>query len=209
MTFETPSHHPGDDKIFSDLIKNSWETEPSLYDSMDSGILRMISEAKKAQDALNSASPVSKEKIQEVILELNSDWGSLGLYDTPVAVSGKLRPTVDAIEEDVVELADGQSIPGLLDTNEDLQGNYVTAANFSCIIRGLTVEEEEGPLGTLYSVVFEISLDEDYSDDEIWFTLQPDEIEYIFSEHVTEEGAADFIKTHLPEVYTAIEAFIA
>ena len=177
-----------------------------MYDSMDSGIRRMISEAKKAQDALNSASPVSEEKIQEVILELNSDWGSLGLYDTPVAVSGKLRPTPDAIEQDVIELADGQSIPGLLDTDEDLQGNYVTAANFSCIIRGLTVEEEEEPLGTLYSVVFEISLDEDYSDDEIWFTLQPDEIEYIFSEHVTEEGAADFIKTHLPEVYAAIEA---
>ena len=47
-----PSH--SDDEAFNAIIKNAWETGPSLRETIDPGILRLLNDAKNAETALNS-----------------------------------------------------------------------------------------------------------------------------------------------------------
>lgn len=67
-----PSH--SDDEAFNEIIKNAWETGPSLRETIDPGILRLLNDAKNAETALNSdLDDPSEDAIQDTLISLNSD----------------------------------------------------------------------------------------------------------------------------------------
>lgn len=196
-----------DDDVFAALIKGNWEKEPSLREKIDPGILRLLNDAKSAEDALNYAKDPSEETIQEVILNLNGDWDMLGFRDDPIKITGRLRPTENALEEDVVDNAAEDAFPGLGEYKEDLLGEYFEAAGFRTIVKGFDVEKVPmGDHGFIYRVVMELSLDEDYNEEQVWFTAYPDDIEYMDAYQPTREGAEEFVRVNFPDVYEAVQA---
>lgn len=196
-----------DDDAFDALIKNTWETEPSLRDTIDPGILRLMHDAKSAEDALNFATDPSEDTIQEVLLNLNGDWDMLGFRDEAIKVTGRLRPTEYALDEDVVDNAYEGAFPGIGEHKEDLLGEYFDAAGFRAIVKGFDVERVPmGEHGSMYRVVMQYGLDEDYEDGQVWFTSRPDDIEYMEPYQPSREGAEEFVRTNFPEVFTAVQA---
>ena len=80
-----PLPSPSDDEAFNAIIKNAWETGPSLRETIDPGILRLLNDAKNAETALNSdLDDPSEDAIQDTLISLNSDWESLGLNGAPI-----------------------------------------------------------------------------------------------------------------------------
>lgn len=58
-------------------------------------------------------------------------------------------------------------------------GEYFDAAGFRVIVKGFDVERVPmGEHGSMYRVVMQYGLDEDYEDGQVWFTSRPDDIEY-------------------------------
>jgi len=204
MTSEkTPTGDSGD--AFDALIKASWDHEPSLRELLDAGVRRLLDDAKSLEDSLNSSGTVSEETIQEALLHLNGDWDMLGFGDEALKITGRLRPTEYAEENDVDNLDEDGAFPGLGVRAEDLLGAYLPAAHFRVIMRGFDVETVPlGEHGNAYRIVMQLSLDEDYADEDIWFTAYPDDIEYIEAYQPTREGAEEFIGKNFPELLTAI-----
>ncbi len=199
--------HSNDDDAFDALIKNTWETEPSLRDTIDPGILRLIHDAKSAEDALNFATNPSEDTIQEVLLNLNGDWDMLGFRDEAIKVTGRLRPTEYALDENVVDDAHEGAFPGIGERKEDLLGEYFDAAGFRAIVKGFDVERVPmGEYGSMYRVVMQYGLDEDYEDGQVWFTSRPDDIEYMEPHQPSREGAEEFVRANFPEVFAAVQA---
>lgn len=192
---------------FDALIKATWEQEPSMRELLDAGVRRLLDDAKSLEDSLNGALAVSENAIQEALLHLNGDWDMLGFGDDALKVTGKLRPTEHAIENDIEELDDEAAFVGLGERANDLLGSYCQATHFRVIMRGFDVETIPlGKHGSSYRVVMQLSLDEDYNDEEVWFTAYPDDIEYIEAYQPTREGAEEFVKSNFPELYTAVQA---
>ena len=199
--------HSNDDDAFDALIKNTWETEPSLRETIDPGILRLMRDAKSAEDALNFATDPSENTIQEVLLNLNGDWDMLGFRDEAIKVTGRLRPTEYALEEDVVDNAYEGAFPGIGEHKEDLLGEYFDATGFRAIVKGFDVERVPmGEHASMYRVVMQYGLDEDYEDGQVWFTSHPDDIEYMEPYQPSREGAEEFVRTNFPEVFAAVQA---
>ncbi len=203
-------HNPrdnSDDDIFTSIMRGSWDSEPILLDTIDPGIKRLLAEAKQAEDALNYTDNPSENTIQEVLLNLNGDWDQLGFRDEPLKITAKLRPTEYAIEEDVADLIQEDSFPGLSTMAEDLRGSYANAAGYSVVIRGFDVESTAlGEHGTAYRIILLLGLDEDYDDDQVWFSVYPDDIEYLEAREPTQEGAESFVRDNFPQLYEAIQA---
>lgn len=141
MTIEYPSTPSDDDDIFGRLVKQNWEKEPDLRDTIDAGIRRLLDDAQSAEDAINRAGDVSDEKIQEVLLELNGDWDELGIRDEPLSISGKLRPSAHAIDAEVWDVVEQGGLPGLHTSADDARGKYVPASGFRARVEGFSVEK--------------------------------------------------------------------
>ena len=200
-----PSH--SDDEAFNEIIKNAWETGPSLRETIDPGILRLLNDAKNAETALNSdLDDPSEDAIQDTLINLNSDWESLGLNGAPIKVTGRLRPTAYALEEDVVDHAREGALPGISELKDDTMGEYFDGANFEATIDGFDVEKVPmGEHGSIYRVVMLYRLSDEYDDNQIWFTSYPDDVEYIEPHEPTREGVDEYVRANLSEIFAQIQ----
>ena len=200
-----PSH--SDDEAFNAIIKNAWETGPSLRETIDPGILRLLNDAKNAETALNSdLDDPSEDAIQDTLINLNSDWESLGLNGAPIKVTGRLRPTAYALEEDVVDHAREGALPGISELKDDTMGEYFDGANFEATIDGFDVEKVPmGEHGSIYRLVMLYRLSDEYDDNQIWFTSYPDDVEYIEPHEPTREGVDEYVRANLSEIFAQIQ----
>lgn len=200
-----PSH--SDDEAFNEIIKNAWETGPSLRETIDPGILRLLNDAKNAETALNSdLDDPSEDAIQDTLINLNSDWESLGLNGAPIKVTGRLRPTAYALEEDVVDHAREGALPGISELKDDTMGEYFDGANFEATIDGFDVEKVPmGEHGSIYRLVMLYRLSDEYDDNQIWFTSYPDDVEYIEPHEPTREGVDEYVRANLSEIFAQIQ----
>ncbi|QJU06714.1 hypothetical protein FBF30_02305 [Candidatus Saccharibacteria bacterium oral taxon 955] len=200
-----PSH--SDDEAFNAIIKNAWETGPSLRETIDPGILRLLNDAKNAETALNSdLDDPSEDAIQDTLISLNSDWESLGLNGAPIKVTGRLRPTAYALEEDVVDHAREGALPGISELKDDTMGEYFDGANFEATIDGFDVEKVPmGEHGSIYRLVMLYRLSDEYDDNQIWFTSYPDDVEYIEPHEPTREGVDEYVRANLSEIFAQIQ----
>lgn len=200
-----PSH--SDDEAFNEIIKNAWETGPSLRETIDPGILRLLNDAKNAETALNSdLDDPSEDAIQDTLINLNSDWESLGLNGAPIKVTGRLRPTAYALEEDVVDHAREGALPGISELKDDTMGEYFDGANFEATIDGFDVEKVPmGEHGSIYRLVILYRLSDEYDDNQIWFTSYPDDVEYIEPHEPTREGVDEYVRANLSEIFAQIQ----
>lgn len=202
-----PLPSPSDDEAFNAIIKNAWETGPSLRETIDPGILRLLNDAKNAETALNSdLDDPSEDAIQDTLISLNSDWESLGLNGAPIKVTGRLRPTAYALEEDVVDHAREGALPGISELKDDTTGEYFDGANFEATIDGFDVEKVPmGEHGSIYRLVMLYRLSDEYDDNQIWFTSYPDDVEYIEPHEPTREGVDEYVRANLSEIFTQIQ----
>lgn len=200
-----PSH--SDDEAFNAIIKNAWETGPSLRETIDPGILSLLNDAKNAETALNSdLDDPSEDAIQDTLINLNSDWESLGLNGAPIKVTGRLRPTAYALEEDVVDHAREGALPGISELKDDTMGEYFDGANFEATIDGFDVEKVPmGEHGSIYRLVMLYRLSDEYDDNQIWFTSYPDDVEYIEPHEPTREGVDEYVRANLSEIFAQIQ----
>ena len=202
-----PLPSPSDDEAFNAIIKNAWETGPSLRETIDPGTLRLLNDAKNAETALNSdLDDPSEDAIQDTLISLNSDWESLGLNGAPIKVTGRLRPTAYALEEDVVDHAREGALPGISELKDDTMGEYFDGANFEATIDGFDVEKVPmGEHGSIYRLVMLYRLSDEYDDNQIWFTSYPDDVEYIEPHEPTREGVDEYVRANLSEIFTQIQ----
>ena len=202
-----PLPSPSDDEAFNAIIKNAWETGPSLRETIDPGILRLLNDAKNAETALNSdLDDPSEDAIQDTLISLNSDWESLGLNGAPIKVTGRLRPTAYALEEDVVDHAREGALPGISELKDDTMGEYFDGANFEATIDGFDVEKVPmGEHGSIYRLVMLYRLSDEYDDNQIWFTSYPDDVEYIEPHEPTREGVDEYVRANLSEIFAQIQ----
>ncbi len=202
-----PLPSPSDDEAFNAIIKNAWETGPSLRETIDPGILRLLNDAKNAETALNSdLDDPSEDAIQDTLINLNSDWESLGLNGAPIKVTGRLRPTAYALEEDVVDHAREGALPGISELKDDTMGEYFDGANFEATIDGFDVEKVPmGEHGSIYRLVMLYRLSDEYDDNQIWFTSYPDDVEYIEPHEPTREGVDEYVRANLSEIFAQIQ----
>ena len=200
-----PSH--SDDEAFNAIIKNAWETGPSLRETIDPGILRLLNDAKNAETALNSdMDDPSEDAIQDTLINLNGDWESLGLNGAPIKVTGRLRPTAYALEEDVVDHAREGALPGIGELKDDTMGEYFDGASFEATIDGFDVEKVPmGEHGSIYRLVMLYRLSDEYDDNQIWFTSYPDDVEYIEPHEPTREGVDEYVRANLSEIFAQIQ----
>lgn len=130
----------------------------------------------------------------------------LGFRNEVLKITAKLRPTPHALEEDIVDNASDGAFPGIGSHKTDLIGEYFDTAGFQVVVKGFDVEKVPmGDYGVVYRVVMEFALDEDRSDEQVWFVAYPDDIEYLDAYAPTAEGAEAFVKTNFPDVYEAIQ----
>lgn len=204
---QEPLPSPSDDEAFNAIIKNAWETGPSLRETIDPGILRLLNDAKNAETALNSdLDDPSEDAIHDTLINLNSDWESLGLNGAPIKVTGRLRPTAYALEEDVVDHAREGALPGISELKDDTMGEYFDGANFEATIDGFDVEKVPmGEHGSIYRLVMLYRLSDEYDDNQIWFTSYPDDVEYIEPHEPTREGVDEYVRANLSEIFAQIQ----
>ncbi len=207
MTGETPAaHHDDTNRMFDALMSGNWEREPNLQEMIDAGIRRLFNEAKLLEEALNRAGEVKESDIQAALLELNGDWDMLGYDGQTLYITGRLRPTPHAVEEEIAGLAEEDAFVGLGKGMRDVRGDYYPAVHMALLVRGFGVETISlGENKKTYRTTVQLGLDEDYSDDTTWFTAYPEELEYVEAPYPSREGAAEFIQQHFPELFEQID----
>ena len=203
MTGETPAaHHDDTNKMFEALMSGNWEREPNLQEMIDAGIRRLFNEAKLLEDALNRAGEVTQDDIQAALLELNGDWDMLGYDGQTLYITGRLRPSPHAVEEEIAGLAEEDAFVGLGKGMQDVRGEYYPAVHMGLLVRGFSVETMSlGENKKTYRTTVQLGLDEDYSDDTTWFTAYPEELEYVEVPYPSREGTAEFIHQNFPELF--------
>lgn len=194
-----------DRERFDDIMRQSFAEEPTLRDRIDGGIKRLLSEAAQLEDALNREGEVPPARVQEVLAELNQSWDALWSGGVSCQITGKLRPSEHADDEGVEQLVGEAPFLGLSGRDEDLRGSYYAAHGFYGIPFGFEVETSSlGEHDVSYRVLLQFGLDEDENDQLIWFTMYPDELEYIEPMQPSPEGAEAFIGEHFPALLEQI-----
>ncbi|NCU37500.1 hypothetical protein EOL96_00330 [Candidatus Saccharibacteria bacterium] len=206
MTSETLSH-PDDntDNKFRNLISQNWAESPSVDRYIDSGVRRLLNAARELEEALNRTENVSDELIAELLQDINADWDQLSYNGRTIRISGKLRPTRLAIDNNIEELIGEDDFAALDERKEDTRGDYYLASGMPLQVDGFSLEKV--PIGNeqnIYQVTLGFMLDEDYPDDVAWFTAYPDEITLIEVPEPSDESIEDFVSTHFPDVYRRI-----
>lgn len=210
MTHEMTPQSSNDDPLsrFEALIAREFQEGFELRKKIDKGIARVLDEAEQLQKALNAhTGPVSESHIQEALSLLNISWDNLRIGKEPCSFTGRLRATEHADDEDIFSLVGEDQFRGLSGRDEDSRGYYYAASGFRGVPLGFDVETVHlGDQGVLYQVVMQVGLDEDLADYAIWFTVHPEEIEFIEPYQPSIDGSEAFIAERFPELYAAIQA---
>jgi len=194
--------------LFAEIFNANLRDSLDLRKQIDAGIRRVLDDATKVEQALNRMGHVTEEDKDKLLQELNMAWDSLRFGVEAHKVTGKLRATEYADEEEVVDLVGTGEPPfrGLGSREQDIRGYFYRADGFSAVPLGFDVEEVDlAEHGKSYRLFLQFGLDEDMPDRTIWFTVYPEELDYIEPPQPSRDGAELFISDHFPELFAAIQ----
>lgn len=209
MIGEVPTPHPDNtNELFDALMSREWESEPNLRESIDAGVKRVLMQAAQLEESLN-LTPHEGDDVEALLQVLNGDWDNLGYEGYALNITGKLQPTPYALEQDVEELVASDAFVGISKESTSDQDPHYTATHAALLVRGFGVEKVKKGNRHKYRTTLRFGLDEDYGDDETWFTAFPEDLEYVDVPYPSREGAAAFIYQNFPALFSQINAMPA
>lgn len=209
MIGEVPTPHPDNtNELFDALMSREWENEPNLRESIDAGVKRVLMQAAQLEESLN-LTPHEGDDVEALLQVLNGDWDDLGYEGYALNITGKLQPTPYALEQDVEELVALDAFVGISKVSTSDQDPHYTATHAALLVRGFGVEKVKKGNRHKYRTTLRFGLDEDYGDDETWFTAFPEDLEYVDVPYPSREGAATFIYQNFPALFGKINALPA